>query len=153
MAYAVVLVRGLVNVRQEIRDTIRRLRLTRVNHAVVVPETPEVKGMLNYAQGYVTWGEIDKETLEHLLLKWGRFEGDVPVTKKEIEARTGMSWDEFLDAVINNKIKLSDLGIKPFRLHPPRKGYERGGVKRSFKAGGALGYRGEKINDLLRRMS
>ncbi len=153
MAYAVVLVRGLVNVRQEIRDTIRRLRLTRVNHAVVVPETPEVKGMLNYAQGYVTWGEIDKETLEHLLLKWGRFEGDVPVTKKEIEARTGMSWDEFLDAVINNKIKLSDLGIKPFRLHPPRKGYERGGVKHSFKAGGALGYRGEKINDLLRRMS
>jgi len=153
MAYAVVLVRGLVYVRQEIRDTIRRLRLTRVNHAVVVPETPEVKGMLNYAQGYVTWGEIDKETLEHLLLKWGRFEGDVPVTKKEIEARTGMSWDEFLDAVINNKIKLSDLGIKPFRLHPPRKGYERGGVKHSFKAGGALGYRGEKINDLLRRMS
>ncbi len=153
MAYAVVLVRGLVNVRQEIRDTIRRLRLTRVNHAVVVPETPEIKGMLNYAQGYVTWGEIDKETLEHLLLKWGRFEGDVPVTKKEIEARTGMSWDEFLDAVLSNKIKLSDIGIKPFRLHPPRKGYERGGVKRSYKAGGALGYRGEAINELLRRMS
>ncbi len=153
MAYAVVLVRGLVNVRQEIRDTIRRLRLTRVNHAVVVPETPEVTGMLNFAQGYVTWGEIDRDTLEHLLLKWGRFEGDVPVTKKEIESRTGMSWDEFLDAVLNNKIKLSDVGIKPFRLHPPRKGYERGGVKRSFKAGGAHGYRGKAINDLLRRMS
>jgi len=153
MAYAVVLVRGLVNVRREIKDTIRRLRLTRVNHAVVVPETPEIKGMLDYAQGYVTWGEIDKETLEHLLLKWGRFEGDVPVTKKEIEARTGMSWEDFLDAVINNKIKLSDLGIKPFRLHPPRKGYERRGVKHSFKVGGALGYRGDKINELLRRMS
>lgn len=153
MAYAVVLVRGLVNVREEIRDTIRRLRLTRVNHAVVVPETDVIKGMLNLAQGYVTWGEIDKDTLEHLLLKWGRFEGDVPVTVKEIEARTGMSWDEFLNAVLDGKIKLSDLGIKPFRLHPPRKGYGRGGVKRSFKAGGALGYRGEKINELLRRMS
>ena len=42
-------------------------------------------------------------------------------------------------------------GLKPvFRLHPPRKGYE--GIKRSFKEGGALGYRGEKINHLIRRM-
>ena len=42
-------------------------------------------------------------------------------------------------------------GLKPlFRLHPPRKGYE--GIKRSFKEGGALGYRAEKINTLLRRM-
>lgn len=153
MAYAVVLVRGLVGVRKEIKEAIHRLRLTRVNHAVVVPETPEIRGMLNLAQGYVTWGEIDKDTLEHLLLKWGRFEGDVPVTKKEIESRTGMSWDDFLEAVLKGKIKLSDVGVKPFRLHPPRKGYERGGVKRSFKAGGALGYRGEHINDLLRRMS
>lgn len=153
MAYAVVLVRGLVNVRKEIRDAIRRLRLTRVNHAVVVPETDSIRGMLYLAQGYVTWGEIDRDTLEHLLLKWGRFEGDVPVTKKEIEARTGMSWEEFLDAVLQGRIKLSDLGIKPFRLHPPRKGYGRGGVKRSFKEGGALGYRGKEINELLRRMS
>jgi len=42
-------------------------------------------------------------------------------------------------------------GLKPlFRLHPPRKGYE--GIKRSFKEGGALGYRADKINALLRRM-
>jgi len=120
MAYAVVLVRGMVNTRQEIRDTLKKLRLTRVNHCVVVPETETFKGLLRTAQGYVTWGEIDKDTLEALLLKWGRFEGKV--------------------------------GIKPFRLHPPRKGYGRGGVKRQFTEGGALGYRGEKINELLRRM-
>ena len=41
--------------------------------------------------------------------------------------------------------------VKPlFRLTPPRKGYE--GVKRSFQNGGALGYRGAKINDLIQRM-
>ncbi len=152
MAYAVVLVRGMVNTRQEIRDTLRKLRLTRVNHCVVVPESDTFKGLLRTAQGYVTWGEIDRDTLETLLLKWGRFEGDVPVTKKEIEARTGMSWDAFLDAVLKGEISLSNLGIKPFRLHPPRKGYGRGGVKRQFTEGGALGYRGEHINELLRRM-
>ena len=36
------------------------------------------------------------------------------------------------------------------RLHPPVKGYE--GNKRSYQNGGALGYRGEAINDLINRM-
>lgn len=152
MAYAVVLVRGLVNVRDAIRETVRRLRLTRVNHLVIVPETEQMKGMLNLAQGYITWGEVDKGTLEYILLRWGRFEGDVPVTKEAVEKRAGVSWDGFLDAVLNGSIKLSDVGIKPIRLHPPRKGYGRGGVKLTFKEGGALGYRGEQINELLRRM-
>ncbi len=152
MAYAVILVRGTVNSRQEIRDALQRLRLTRVNHCVVVPETETFKGLLRTVQGYVTWGEIDRDTLEALLLKWGRFEGDVPVTKPEVESRTGMKWDEFLEAVIRGDISLSKIGVKPFRLHPPRKGYDRGGVKKQFKEGGALGYRGSAINDLLRRM-
>ena len=52
--------------------------------------------------------------------------------------------DEFKANVKNN-------GIKPvFRLHPPIKGYE--GNKRSWKNGGALGYRGDAINDLIARM-
>ncbi|MBI1969700.1 uL30 family ribosomal protein [Candidatus Woesearchaeota archaeon] len=39
-----------------------------------------------------------------------------------------------------------------FHLHPPRGGFERRGIKRSFTEGGALGYRGAKINELLQRM-
>ncbi|MEM4259668.1 MAG: uL30 family ribosomal protein [Candidatus Woesearchaeota archaeon] len=41
---------------------------------------------------------------------------------------------------------------KTFRLHPPIGGYERKGTKKSFTQKGALGYRGEKINDLIKRM-
>lgn len=37
-------------------------------------------------------------------------------------------------------------------LAPPRKGFERGGIKKPFTTGGALGYRAEKINDLIVRM-
>jgi large subunit ribosomal protein L30 len=41
--------------------------------------------------------------------------------------------------------------VKPiFRLSPPRKGYE--GNKKSYQNGGALGYRGKDINDLIQRM-
>ena len=43
--------------------------------------------------------------------------------------------------------------IKPFfRLNPPAKGFGRKGIKVSFKAKGALGYRADKINDLIKRM-
>ncbi|HLF54550.1 MAG TPA: uL30 family ribosomal protein [Candidatus Nanoarchaeia archaeon] len=41
---------------------------------------------------------------------------------------------------------------KAFRLNPPRKGFGRKGIKISFKMAGALGDRGEKINDLILRM-
>lgn len=39
-----------------------------------------------------------------------------------------------------------------FNLNPPRKGFERGGIKQPFTKKGALGYRKEKINDLIQRM-
>jgi hypothetical protein len=41
---------------------------------------------------------------------------------------------------------------KYFTLHPPRGGFEKGGIKKSFPNGGALGYRGAKMNDLIRKM-
>lgn len=41
---------------------------------------------------------------------------------------------------------------KDFHLHPPRGGFERKGIKRNYVQGGALGYRGSKINDLIRKM-
>lgn len=43
-------------------------------------------------------------------------------------------------------------GQKIFRLNPPKKGYGRKGTKKAFSVSGALGYRGEKINDLIKRM-
>ena len=41
---------------------------------------------------------------------------------------------------------------KFYRLQPPRKGFGRKGVKVPFTIGGGVGYRGEAINDLLKRM-
>jgi large subunit ribosomal protein L30 len=38
-----------------------------------------------------------------------------------------------------------------FWLNPPSKGY-KGKTKRGFKAGGEAGYRGEAINDLVKRI-
>ena len=73
------------------------------------------------------------------------------INLKVIE-ESAAEWVDQGNASKKGKTVMRDVpGLKPlFRLHPPRKGYE--GIKRSFKEGGALGYRAEKINALLRRM-
>ena len=49
--------------------------------------------------------------------------------------------------------KQEDGTLKPFyRLSPPKGGFNRKGIKKPYSIGGALGYRGQEINTLLRRM-
>lgn len=152
MAYAVVRVRGSVGVRRDIADTLKMLRLHRVNHCVVVPEET-FKGMIQKAKDYVTYGEINKETLIKLILKRGRLSGNRRVDEEKIKELMDLSVEELSEKILNGEIKLKDTPLKPvFRLHPPRKGYDKAGIKKPFSVGGALGYRGEKINDLLEKM-
>ena len=149
---ALIRIRGRVNVKRPVKDTLAMLRLHKVNHLVIVDDTPSYKGMIQKVKDYITWGEINAETLAKLIEKRGRLQGNKRVTEEYVQEKLGMSIKEFAEKVINGEMKLSDLpGLKPvFRLHPPRKGYRS--IKRPFKLGGAFGYRGEKINDLLLRM-
>ena len=48
MAYVVIRVRGIPDVNRDIAHTMDLLGLNRVNHAVVVPETDSIKGMLRH---------------------------------------------------------------------------------------------------------
>lgn len=150
---AVVRVRGEVKASREVRETLRMLGLTRVNHCVVVDENPACMGMLHKAKDMITWGEIRLEVLEKLLRKRGRLAGDERLTDEYIKSCTSfLSIGEFAKAVYSGQAKLSAArGLKKvFRLHPPRKGYRA--TKRPFADRGSLGYRGEKINDLILRM-
>ncbi|WP_456368922.1 50S ribosomal protein L30 [Thermococcus sp.] len=150
---ALIRLRSGIRARGEVRDTLAMLRLHRINHLVIVDDTPSYRGMIQKVKDYITWGEIDKETLVKLLRKRGRLVGNKPITDDYVREKLGMSLEEFAEKVINGEMKLRDLpNLKPvFRLHPPRGGL-KGSKKRSFKEGGALGYRGEKINDLIERM-
>ncbi|MBU2565133.1 MAG: 50S ribosomal protein L30 [Candidatus Thermoplasmatota archaeon] len=149
---AVIMIRGGININRGIKDTLKMLNLTKVNHCVFIPETKEYKGMLQKVKDYVTWGEIDSDTLTEMIKERGRLKGDKPVTDKYIEENGYISIKKFVDSVIEGEIKYSFLkDVKPvIRLHPPRKGLE--GIKRSYAIGGALGCRGKEINELLRRM-
>ncbi len=150
---AVVRVRGHVGVSREVEDTLRMLRLTRVNHCVFIDDRPTYAGMLQKAKDYITWGEVSAEEVALILRNRGELVGGKKLTDAYIKEHTKFkSIDDFAKAFVEFKAELSDIpNLKPvFRLHPPRKGYR--GIKRSFVEGGALGYRGEAMKELLRRM-
>lgn len=152
MSWAVVRVRGSVNVNPKIKETMKLMKLSRVNHCVIIPENETYTGMLNIIKDYVTWGEIDSETTELLLESSGKSSGNSAFSKEHLKETTFKTMKALAKGLTDGKVVMRDVpGLKPlFRLHPPRKGYE--GIKRSFKVGGALGYRADKINVLLRRM-
>ncbi len=151
--YAVVQVRGVVNTRREIKDTLKMLRLHHINHCVIAPDTPEMLGMIRKVKDFVAYGEISPETLETLIRTRGRLEGNAPLTDEYVREQTeypGIA--ELAHAIAEGKATLRDIpGLKPvLRLHPPRKGYKS--LKRTYPQGGALGYYGPEINELLYKM-
>jgi len=121
---AVIRIRGTVGVRKDIKDTLKMLNLHKKNYCVVVEKTPTYEGMIKKVNNYVTWGEIDDETLKLL--------------EKRREKTKNKEGKEVYKKFI--------------RLNSPKKGYGRKGIKVPFNKGGALGYRGKAINDLIRRM-
>jgi len=153
MAYAVIRIRGSVNVKPKIKKTLALLNLTRVNHCVVIPENKVTKGMLQIAKDYVTWGEVTDETISALLEKRGKRTGDAALTEEFLQSVSSYkTFDSLAKDLSKDSVKLSEIPeVKPvFRLHPPIKGFE--GIKRSFTNKGALGYRSQEINTLINRM-
>ncbi|MFB3889294.1 MAG: 50S ribosomal protein L30 [Candidatus Bathyarchaeia archaeon] len=149
----VVKVRGEISAQREARETTKFLGLTHSNHAVILDSRPCFLGMLKRAQSYVTWGEASKETVAMMLKERGRLAGGKKLTD-EFAAKAGFkSLDDLAEAIHACKVEYWSLPSvrKVFRLRPPKKGYH-GKTKKSFRAGGEAGYRGEAINDLVKRM-
>ena len=118
---AVVLIRGNVNIKAPIKEALKMLHLKKKNSCIIMEKTPTNIGMVKKVKDYVTYGEIDPETLKIL------------ATKRKKQPHSSKSY-------------------KVFTLNPPKGGFERKGIKKSFTSGGALGYRGAKINIILKKM-
>ncbi|MEM4347451.1 MAG: 50S ribosomal protein L30 [Candidatus Altiarchaeota archaeon] len=151
---AVIRVRGKVHVRKEIADTLKKLKLTKPNHCVIVDSRDSYMGMIKKVKDYVTYGEISQKTMEKLIRERGLLEGNKKITEDYIKKNKKFkSIEEFVKAFMEFKAELKDINLKGvFRLEPPKKGYERKGIKLPFSKGGALGYRSDKINSLIERM-
>ena len=146
-------VRGTISAQREARETLDLLHLGNTNHAVLVDNRPAFVGMLRQVQAYVTWGEASPEIVTKMLQTRGRLLGDKKLTDEYAEKVGYKSLSALAEAVAGCKVeywKLPDVQVV-FKLPPPTKGY-KGKTKKSFRAGGEAGYRGEAINELVKRM-
>ena len=149
----VVRVRGTISAKRAARDTLDMLHLGKTNHAALVDNRPSFIGMLRQVQAYVTWGEASPETVELMLQKRGRLVGGKKLKDETIETIGFKSLAALAEAIVTCKTEYWKLpGMQPvFKLRPPTKGF-KGKIKRSYRAGGEAGYRGDAINDLIKRM-
>ncbi len=120
---ALVKIRTSIGVDKDVIDTMNMLSLYDTNFCTVHKATPSAMGMIKKIKDYITWGEISEETLKELIKVRGKINPKDPEKTKKF-----------------------------FRLNSPKKGYGRKGIKVAFKLGGALGDRGDAINDLIKRM-
>jgi len=111
MKYAVIRIRGRVDVRKKLEDTMKMLNLDRIYRMIIVDD--KKIPMIKKVKDFVTWGEVSDDFINKLKSK-----------RKEIKKNV-------------------------FALNPPRKGLKSS--KLPFPKG-SLGYRKEKIQDLIERM-
>ena len=151
MAWMIVRVRGSIHARHDVVETLQFLHLTRPNHATVVPEVPSMRGMLSKVQGYVTWGEAEPDTVSLLLEQRGETVAGARLTPSSVgEIAPGQDLPAITRSVAEQGL-IHVRGLKPlFRLKAPKGGWRS--TKKPFALGGALGYRGRAINELVRRM-
>jgi large subunit ribosomal protein L30 len=151
--FFVVRIRSGIDAQKTVKATLTMLRMERNNYATILKENPSYTGMLRKAKDYVTWGEPDVETVKLLLEARGKIAGDEKVTDEVLKGLGYESVEKLATAIVAGEVEFSQLnGVKPFfRMHPPKKGFKRT-VKRPYKDHGELGYRGEAINELIKRM-
>jgi large subunit ribosomal protein L30 len=154
--YFAIRIRGAPGMKRSILDTLKMLRMFKVNHGVLIWGEKSYVGMLNKCKDYIAFGEIDEKTLTRLLRVRGRIEGNKPLTDEHIKNLTQYkNTKELAKALLKGEIQYRTRDIykiKPvFRLHPPKKGY-RGSIKKHYGEGGSLGYVKNYINELVYKM-
>jgi LSU ribosomal protein L30P len=150
---AVIRIRGTTGIRPQAAKTAELLRLNRINHLVFVEDNETTRGMLQTVKDYVTWGEVDEETIEMILKYRAQLKGHNPLSEEELKEISGyQTFKELASAINTGKIKFRDIRdiVPVIRLNPPRGGYEA--IRKPFKQKGSAGYRGKDINNLILRM-
>jgi len=140
--YAVIRIRGTVNIAPKIAKTLEFLNLRRINNMSIWTEDIQMMKMIRSVQDYVAYGKISDEVLKEVILK------------KAVSVNAGEKIDakKVVEEIKKGKT-MNQIGITNcFRMSPPRKGFERKGIKVPYKLGGASGDRKEGINDLIKRM-
>ncbi len=144
MITAVIRIRGRIGLKREIKDTFKMLRLPRSFSCVFLPENPIYNGMIRKVKDYAILGPISESALKEVL--------SARLIRKDGNKVDSKLVDKVVDALKSGKLLKDVEEIVPYlRLHPPIKGFRRGGIKKTVKQGGDLGYH-ESVDSLIKRM-
>ena len=145
---------------KEIQLILAKFHLKELNNAIILFYNTENFKMVKLIESYVTWGYINKYTIEDLLRKRGSVTSgnDEPneLDNVNIENALGKFGIVCIEDIIfeltketeNAKHVLNYLGY--FKLEKNDEGFDKANI--SFEKGGNQGFRGDKINALLKKM-
>ena len=145
---------------KEIQLILSKLNLKQLNNAIILFYNKENFKMVKLIESYVTWGFINKYMIEDLLRKRGSvtFGNNEPneLDNVDIENALGKLGIVCIEDIIfeltketkNAKDVLNYLGY--FKLETNDEGFDKANI--SFEKGGNQGFRGDKINALLKKM-
>ena len=151
----IIRIRGYAGTPWYIQDTLELLRLRKRFNAMIYEDTEPIKGMLRLVEPYVTWGELNDEGLRLLLSRLYVKPGNSRINNEFLKSKLKIeNFDEFVRKIYEGQLKLhklDDYFKLPIRLHPPSGGF-KGKINTPYNLKGELGYRGDKINELIKRM-
>jgi large subunit ribosomal protein L30 len=136
----VVNMRGLVNTRTPVRETLHQLRLLKRFNATIVPDNEVSRGMLESAKEHLAWCELDASTAENLLAKRAETSNGNKVAESILKGSGFSTFADLASALAAGKTTLrEEFGFRQFfRLSPPKGGFNRS-IRRQFGEGGILG--------------
>src|SRR3990167_9503533 len=105
---AAVRIRGISGVSRDKQLTFNLLRMFNKNYCVVVQNTKNYIGMLNKLKDYITWGEINEETLLLLIKERGRLAGNKQITHEYLKEKN-IDLEIFVKEIFINKKSLKDI--------------------------------------------
>lgn len=149
--FAVIRLRGTVDTDKKTERALQLLRLKAPNNCVIVPDTPSYRGMLQRVKDFIAYGELAQELLVEMLKKRGRLLGNVRLDDNTVKETGYETVESLAKSIFEGKLSLKDVPqLKPlFKLTPPAHGFKS--TKLAYPQGD-LGYRGDKINELIKRM-
>lgn len=140
----VIRIRGRINLKQEVKDTFKMLRLARSHSCVILPDTPIYKGMIKRVKDYIMYGPISESALKELL--------DKRLIRKDGKKPDSALIEKVIKTIKSGKLLKDVDEVVPYlRLHPPIGGFKRKGIKSTVKQGGDLGFH-ESMDELAKKM-
>lgn len=149
-------VRGSAGIKHRIKAILSDLGLNRRNQAILMTDTPAIRGTLKVVKDTLFWGEATEDLLSLLLTKRTKMEKIGNLTDQEVKKRFSKTNIQTLaKSLSTGEIKPQDLKRKGvnirYNLNSPKGGYG-GKIKEPFGKSGVLGYQGDSIREIVKKM-